>query len=205
MMEEVSTLTAAEAAQTRRSIRRFTDDPVPDEDLREILRLAGLAPSAFNLQPWRWVVVRDAETKERLRDAANGQRQVTAAPAVIVLYSDMRDVLDDLDATIHPGVQGEARERTAANLRRTFGAMSEQEREGWGASQSFIALGYLLLIARSMGYDSSAMGGFDPAKVKAVLGLPAHVRVNALVAIGVGDEQGYPHHRHDVERIAAFR
>lgn len=204
-MEAVSTLTVAEAAQTRRSIRSYTADPVPERELRETLRLTGLAPSAFNLQPWRWVVVRDEETKERLRDAAFGQRQVAAAPAVIVLYSDMRDVLDHLDETIHPGIQGEARERTAAKLRHTFGAMSEQEREAWGGSQSFIALGYLLLVARSMGYDSSAMGGFDPEKVKAVLELPAHARVNALVALGVGDEQGFRHHRHDVDRIATFR
>src|SRR5919202_6994099 len=82
-------LTVQEAAETRHSIRRYTDDPVPEEDLREILRLVGLAPSAWNLQPWRFVVVRDAELKRKLREAAHGQHQVSAAPVVLVLYSDM--------------------------------------------------------------------------------------------------------------------
>ena len=74
-----------------------------------------------------------------------------------------------------------------------------------GASQGYIALGFLLLAAESLGYQTSAMMGFTEAEVKAVLGLPAHVRVLALVALGRGVEEGLPHHRHPLERILRLR
>ena len=71
--------------------------------------------------------------------------------------------------------------------------MPENEREAWGNAQANIFLGFLLLAAKSLGYDTSPMLGFDPEAVKALLGLPPHVRVPALVAIGKGAESGFPH------------
>src|SRR5919202_452944 len=109
--QTLAALTVQEAAETRRSIRRYTHDPVPREDLEEILRLVGLAPSAWNLQPWRLVVVQDPELKQKLSEAAHGQRQVSGAPVVLVLYSDMRDALANLDGVVHPDVPAERRER----------------------------------------------------------------------------------------------
>ena len=75
----------AEAADSRRSVRKFTDEPISERVLRELVRLAGRAPSAFNVQPWRFVVVTDPALKAQLREAAYGQEQVSSAPAVIVL------------------------------------------------------------------------------------------------------------------------
>lgn len=204
-MESVTALTVADAARARRSVRRYKPDPIPAEDLREIIRVASLAPSAWNVQPWRFVIVEDPAVKAELREAARGQAQVTGAPAVIVLYSDMQDALDDPDAVLHPDIPAEQRPARAEGIRRAFANKSEAEREAWGAGQSYIALGFLLLAAQSMGYATSAMLGFDPEKVKRVLGLPAHVAIPAMVAIGVADERGYGHHRHDVDRIAIFR
>ena len=195
----------AEAADSRRSVRRFTAEPVPRADLRELVRLAGRAPSAFNVQPWRFVVVTDPALKARLREAAFGQQQVTGAPAVIVLYSDMRDALDHIDEAIHPDVQGEQREAQKKSLLGSFSARTDEEREAWGAQQSDIALGYLLLAAEGMGLGTSPMLGFQPAKVKEILGLPAHAQIPAMVAVGYPAEEGFRSHRHEVERIASFR
>ena len=66
-------LTVPDAIASRRSIRKFVQEPLPEADLREIIRLAGLAPSAWNVQPWRFAVVQDPELKARLREAAYGQ------------------------------------------------------------------------------------------------------------------------------------
>lgn len=205
MSIETATLSVAEAAGARRSIRKFTDAPVPEADLREILRVAGLAPSAFNAQPWRWVVVRDPALKAELQAAANGQAQVGAAPAVIVLYSDMAGVLENAEDVVHPGYGADRIPAVAAGFRRGFESRTEAEREAWGASQSYIALGFLLLAAQSLGYGTSPMLGFRPDEVKRVLGLPAHVSIPALVAIGIPAEEGFPHHRHDVDAITTFR
>ena len=194
-------LDVREAAARRRSIRAYDQAPIPAGDLAAILDVVRLAPSAFNVQPWRFVVVETPELKAELATAAFNQRQVTSAPAVIMLYTDMREALDTLDEVVHPGLGPDQRAATAAYIRKTFAGQGEAEREAWGAAQGNIALGYLLLIAEAHGYQTSPMAGFDAEKVKALLGLPAHVRVPALVAIGRGTEAGYPHHRHGLERI----
>jgi nitroreductase len=203
-----SNLTAnpiAEAADNRRSVRKFTSEPIPQRDLRELVRLAGRAPSAFNVQPWRFVVVTDPALKERLREAAYGQPQVTGAPAVLVLYSDMRDAIDTIDEAIHPDVQGEKREAQKKSLLGSFAKRDDEDRETWGAQQSNIALGYLLLAAEGMGLGTSPMLGFQPEKVKEVLDLPANVRIPAMIALGYPAEEGFRSHRHEVERIVTFR
>ena len=189
------------AAEQRRSIRAFEPEPIPREDLDEILRVTGLAPSAFNLQPWRFVIVESPDAKERLAAAAYNQRQVRSAPATLVLYSDMGDTLANLDEVIHLGLDPEQRAATRDMIVGSFAGKSEAEREAWGAEQANIALGYLLLAAEAHGYQTSPMLGFDAGAVKRELGLPEHVRIPALVAIGRGTEKGFAHHRHPVERI----
>lgn len=195
-------LTVREAAEQRRSIREYSPEPIAREDLDEILRVTSLAPSAFNLQPWRFVVVETPEVKDELARAAFNQRQVRSAPAVIVLYTDMKDTLEHVDEVLHPGMDAMQRASAREGLLRPFAGKSEAEREAWGAEQGNIALGYLLLAAQAHGYQTSPMAGFDADAVKRVLGLPAHVRIPAIVATGRGAEEGFPHHRHALERIA---
>ena len=195
------TLSVREAAVQRRSIRAYEPGPIPREELEEILDVARRAPSAFNAQPWRFVVVETPEVKEKLASAARNQRQVRSAPAVIVLYTDMEDTLARLDNLVHPGMSSEQRESAKAGVLRIFGAQTVEERGACAAGQGHIALGYLLLAAEAQGYRTSPMAGFDPAAVKALLGLPAHVHIPALVAIGRGAEEGFPQHRLPLESI----
>jgi nitroreductase len=196
---------AAQAALSRRSIRRYDPTQIPEADLRELLRLAGRAPSAFNVQPWRFVVVQDELLKTGLAQAAFGQQQVLHAPATIVLYSDMVDALDRMPEAMHPDMPADKRDAGVQSFRARFATESADEREAWGAAQSNIALGYLLLLAESLGYATSPMLGFDPDKVKALLGLPAHVRIPALVAIGYPAEEGFAPHRLAPETLVNFR
>jgi nitroreductase len=202
MNTTIDLLNVREAARQRRSIRAFDPTPVPREDLDEILDVVRLAPSAFNVQPWRFVVVQTPELKAQLAAAAYNQRQVHSAPAVIVLYSDMHDALANVDEVIHPGMDAVQRAGARQSILRTFQAQTPEQREAWGAGQANIALGYLLLAAEAHGYQTSPMAGFDPEAVKRLLNLPEHASVPALVAIGRGTEEGFPHHRHALERIA---
>ena len=196
---------AVEAAQTRRSIRTYAADGIPEADIRELLRLTGRAPSAFNVQPWRFVVVRDEHTKASLAEAATGQQQVLRAPATIVMYSDMKDALERIPEAMHPDMPEEKRMAGAARFRDSFASKTEEERETWGAMQANIALGYLLLLAESMGFGTSPMLGFDADKVKKLLGLPAHVRIPAIVSIGYSAEDGFRPHRLSGETLVDFR
>ena len=188
-------LSVADAAAKRRSIRAYGPEPIPRDDLDAIFEVTRLAPSAWNLQPWRFVVVEDADRKRQLAEAAFNQRQVASAPAVIGIYTDMRDTLDHIDRVIHPAVVDDERARARRSIERAFEKKSGEEREAWAARQGYIALGYLLLAAAERGYDTSPMLGFDHARAQAALGAPAHAQVIALVAIGKGSEEGRPHHR----------
>ena len=170
-----------------------------------MLRLAGRAPSAYNVQPWRFVVVEDAESKAKLSEAAYGQQQIVRAPATLVMYSDMESALERMPDSMHPDMPQDKRDAGVESFRATFATQSVAEREAWGNAQANIALGYLLLLAESKGYGTSPMLGFDPEKVKTLLGLPAHVRIPALVSIGYPAEEGFRPHRAPVESLVTFR
>jgi nitroreductase len=199
-----ATLPVREAVEDRRSIRRYTDDPIPREDLDEILRLVSLAPSAWNVQPWRFHVVTDPGLKQKLQEAAYGQKQVGNAPAVIMVCSDMEDVMANTAAIAHPGMAPEAQQRLVDTVQNAFRDRSVKERGMWGLTQTNIALGYLMIIARSMGYGTVPMLGFDQGKVRELLGLPEHVEFAAMVPIGVPAEPGFSHHRHGLDQIVTY-
>lgn len=72
------------AIQARRSIRKYTDKPVEEEKLEKVLEAARLAPSAKNMQEWKFVVVKDPEIRKRLTEEAIGQAFVGEAPIILV-------------------------------------------------------------------------------------------------------------------------
>ena len=198
-------LSVTEAIESRHSIRKFVQEQIPKEEIHEIIRLAGLAPSAWNLQPWRFYIATDAALKERLQDAAYGQMQVASAPVVILVGSDMEDVVAHLEETVHPGLTPERKQEEVSNLAAFFNGMSVEERGQWGLTQTNIALGFLLIAAEGLGYATVPMLGFDQAKVREIIAVPEHVKFAAMVPLGHKGREGYPHHRHPVEKIAHYK
>lgn len=79
-----------ESIEQRRAARAFRQDPIPNTILGEILRLGVRSPSGYNLQPWRFIVVREQENKEKLKACAFNQRQVGEAPVVLICCGDRR-------------------------------------------------------------------------------------------------------------------
>ena len=80
-----------EAILKRKSIRKYRNEPIPEDKLQKVLEAARLAPSASNQQQWKFVVVRDAEKRKQLSIAANGQAHVASAPAVIAGVATLTD------------------------------------------------------------------------------------------------------------------
>lgn len=196
--------TVHKLATHRRSIRRYQPEPIPEADLWALLHIASRAPSAWNLHPWRFIVVCEEEAKKQLAKAAFGQSQVDASSAAIVLYSDMVASLTGVDDVLQPAWPQERREKTRAGILAHFAKMTPQQRDQWGKSQSYIALGYLLIAAEAFGLGSSPIIGFDPAVVKAQFQLPDHVEIAALVALGYPGEVGLDPHRLPIESITRF-
>lgn len=84
------------AIQKRRSIREFTEQPVAPEMLHEIIQAGIWAPSGLNNQPWRFVIVTNAEIRTRLADQTHYSHIVLAAPALICVFLDRETMYDDL-------------------------------------------------------------------------------------------------------------
>lgn len=83
-------MTVLEAIATRFSVRRYTDEPVSDEQLEILLRAGFSAPSACNLRPWEFIVIRDRETLNWLADEGKYQKMLYQAPLAIVVCGDNR-------------------------------------------------------------------------------------------------------------------
>ncbi|MFF2497907.1 nitroreductase family protein [Peribacillus sp. NPDC058075] len=198
------TISVQQAIESRHSIRKFIQQPIDEQDLQNIFKLVRLSPSAWNLQPWRFHVVTDDNLKNKLEEAAYGQKQVTSAPAVIVVTSDMEDILANIGDTVHPGLSGEQKEEEVANLSAFFNSMSVEQRGQWGLTQTNIAFGILMLAVQGYGYSSNPMLGFDQDKVRELLELPKHVQFAGILPIGKPDSEGYPHHRFDLNKIVKF-
>jgi nitroreductase len=188
--------TLAQAIKDRRATPSFLSDPVPENDLKKILEAGLSAPSAYNLQPWRFVVVREVEQRARLRQAAMKQPKVEEAPVVIAACADLEGWRnDDLDEIIRLAQQhGYGDEGRYASMRKNianfFGSTPgaagglAPDFAVWANRQTMIAFTTMMWMAEVLGYDTAPMEGFYEDQVKATLGIPAHVRVVALLAIG---------------------
>jgi len=84
-------MSVSDAIKARRSIRRYQDREVEEEKLNQVLEAGRLAPSAKNMQEWKFIVVRDKDTRSKLSEAAKGQAFVGEAPVVIVACATLTD------------------------------------------------------------------------------------------------------------------
>lgn len=84
-------MSVSDAIKARRSIRRYQDRGVEEEKLNQVLEAGRLAPSAKNMQEWKFIVVRDKDTRSKLSEAAKGQAFVGEAPVVIVACATLTD------------------------------------------------------------------------------------------------------------------
>jgi nitroreductase len=186
----------SEVLKERRATNNFEEVPIHSADLEKIIRAGLEAPSGYNLQPWRFVIVRDREQKKKLRQAAFGQPKVEEASVVIVACGDPKGWQEgDLDQMLKL-----AKEHgfTDENLHKTIrqnvtgflgGAPGkpggvEPTFDLWANRHVMIAFTTMMWMAEVLGYDTAPMEGFMEDQVKQLLKIPDRVRVVALLGIG---------------------
>jgi len=178
----------SQAIRERRATPSFDGVPIPPEDLRRIIDAGLAAPSGYNIQPWRFVVVQTPEGKRRLRGASYNQAKVEEASAVIVACGDADGWRRDLDLMIQQGREGGMPEGYAAQARTSvtnyLSSFSSDEMHGWLNKMVMIAFTQMMLMAEVMGYDTAPMEGFEQTKVHEVLRLPMSFWVVALLGVG---------------------
>ncbi len=182
------TKSLAQAIRERRSTPSFNGEPMPSSDLRQILDAGLSAPSGYNLQPWRFVVVQHPEQRKRLRAASYNQAKVEEASAIIVACGDRDGWRRDLDEMLRLGRAGGMPESYAAQAAQSVPAylssFSEAQMTGWLNKQVTFAYTSMMLMAEVLGYDTAPLEGFEQQKVCETLKLPLSYWVVALLAIG---------------------
>ncbi len=158
--------------RTRRSVRSFRPEPVPQALLRELIELANWAPSAGNLQARDFIVVRDRITREALARAAD-QAELAQAPAVIAVCTNASRVAK-------------------------YGARG---RDLFSIQDAAAATQNLLLAAHERGLGAVWMGSFEEDEVSDILGIPRHARPVTLLALGWPAENPPPPERLPVEEV----
>lgn len=176
-------MTTIQAIESRRSVKHF--DPghaMTGEEIARFIQLAKLAPTSFNMQNYRFVLVRDAELRRQIRAVAWDQAQVTDASLLVILCADLQAhaknpqrywahapqaVQDILVPALTPFYEGKPQLIRDEAMRSTgFAGMT------------------LMLAARELGYDSCPMIGFDAEAVAKLIHLPADHALSFMLAIG---------------------
>jgi nitroreductase len=180
--------TLSQAIEERRATPSFDGTPIPAEDLKQILDAGLHAPSGYNMQPWRFIVVQSPEQKRRLRAASYNQAKVEEASAVIVACGDADGWRKDVDLMLQLGRDGGMPESYAAQARTSvsnfLSGFTTEEMHAWLNKHVMIATTHMMLMAEVMGYDTAPMEGFEQDKVHEVLRLPMSYWVVALLGIG---------------------
>jgi nitroreductase len=141
--------------------------------LHEALRLA---PSSFGLQPWKFFVVKDAEVRAKLKDAAWGQPQITDSSELVVFAVPTNLTEADVDTYIASvastrGMEVADLQGYTDMIKGTMAPMDNEARMAWATKQVYIALGVLATAAAVEGIDMCPMEGFDAKQFDAILGL----------------------------------
>ncbi len=195
-----------ELVATRRSIRKFTDQPLERAVLRRILEAACRAPSAHNRQPWRFVVLQDDELRRQLiatmsetfradlardglppdeieRIVARGRDRMLGAAAVVMLFLTMQD----MDS--YPDGDRRTAEHTMA------------------VQSAALAGGQLLLAAHAEGLGACWLCSplFTPVIVRQELDLPSDWEAQGMIALGYPDEAGRDRDRRTLDEVVLWR
>ena len=194
----------SEAIESRRSVKNYDPDHVmPEEDLAELIRLTKLAPSSFNMQNYRILVVRDPEIRKQIRAAAWDQPHVTDASVLFILCADL---------TAHQENPSTYWAHAPQEVQDILGPMIQPFYEGKDTlirdeamRSSALAGMTLMLAAKDMGYDSCPMIGFDGEKVAELINLPQHYALSFMIPVGKQAQPGWERgDRLSDEKVVAY-
>jgi nitroreductase len=172
-----------QAIEARRSVKHYDPDHrMTDAEIEELLDLAVLSPTAFNIQNWRFVAVTDPELRGQIREAAWDQAQVTDASLLLVLCADLKSwekeparywetAPDAVKSFLLPAIDQYYRDQDQVQR-------DEAMRSCGMAAQT------IMLAAKSMGYDTCPMDGFDFEQVGKLINLPDDHIISMFVVVG---------------------
>jgi nitroreductase len=183
-----------DAISKRRSVRKFKPELLSERQIEQLLEAARLSPSGCNIQPWRFLVVKDKKCKHKLCEAAFNQKFVEEAPIVIVCCGDLsswkktghrtQELLSIKDVHLNKETEEALMDRVDRAVLAEL-----QERIPTTLLNVAIAVEHIVLEAVELGLGSCWVRLFDENKVKQALDLDNNLCVVALLPVGVPDEE----------------
>ncbi|WP_255430727.1 nitroreductase family protein [Candidatus Nitrosopumilus sp. SW] len=172
-----------DAIKERRAVKHY--DPthkLSEDEIEKLMSLAILSPTSFNMQNWRFVLVKDSEIRKKIRSASWDQAQVTDSSLLMVICADLKSWKKD-PGQYWKDAPKEARDFLVPAMGMFYEGKEQLQRDEAMRSGG-IAAQTLMLAAKAMGYDSNPMIGFDSEKVADLINLPEDHVIVMMMAIG---------------------
>jgi len=170
---------------TRRSIRTYLDKDVPNEIIEKIMNETIKAPSGKNTQPWKYLIIRDEETKKKIVEIDNNQTWMLEAPVFIVCLADASVRFDDVAEV---DFRDDSSDFVFKQLIR----------------DSSIGITYLLLAIEQNGLGACWTAWYDHNEMKDVLNVPEHMYVSGVVTLGYANQKPVARPRVKLEDVLMY-
>ncbi len=184
-------LPVAQALEARRATKAF--DPahrMTEAEIGRLLRLTMRAPTAFNIQHWRFVLLRDPELRREVRGAAWGQPQATDASLLVLLCADLK-AWEKAPARYWHAAPQAVQDFVVPAIHEYYAGKEQVQRDEAMRSGGLAAMA-LMLAAKGMGYDSCPMDGFDFDAMARLVNLPSDHVIVMMVAVGKAIKPPWP-------------
>ena len=186
-----ASMNTQEAIYSRRAIKHYDPDHrFTEEEIRTLFKAAIQSPTSFNIQHWRFVLVRDPELRARIRAVGNDQAQMTDASLLVIMTADI-NAWDEEPERYWRNAPTEVG-KAVSGLIRPFYSGREQLQRDEAMRSIGMAMQTLMLMARDMGYDSCPMIGFDLEAVSELINLPEGHCIGPMVSIGKRTQDAWP-------------
>jgi nitroreductase len=184
-------MNVSQAIELRRSVKAYDPDHrMTGAEIDKLLGLAMLAPTAFNIQNWRFVLVSDPALRKEIRKAAWDQAQVTEASLLVILCADLKAWARE-PGRYWKNAPQPVQDFIVPAIGQYYAGREQVQRDEAMRSCGIAAMA-LMLAAKEMGYDSCPMDGFDFDAVGRLIDLPQDHAIAMFVAIGKGIKEPWP-------------
>lgn len=202
----------SEIVSGRRSVRHFDPEvKISHNEMLAMIDEAVTAPSSVNMQPWRFVVVESQEGKEILKPLIRfNTLQNDTSAAMVLIFGDMRSqerAEEIYNTAVERGLMPEeVRDKQLASIVPMYDQAPRSMMNDIVHIDVSLAAMQLMLVARSHGYDTNPIGGFEKDKLAEAFDLDPERYVPVMVlAIGKAKEEGYPSVRLSADGITSFK
>ena len=194
----------SEIVQKRYATKQFTGEQIPEDKIDALLEIIRMSASSFGLQPWKVKVIFDKETKDMLLAHSYNQPQVTSCSHLLVFCANTNVTaqIDKYEQLLKDA--GTPEEKVTGYIGIMRGAekgMTDEQKLTWAQKQVYIAIGNAINGAKSLGFDSCPMEGFDSGKYNEILNLPDNLKATVIVPVGIAADKPNPKIRFSKEEL----